>query len=162
MAQIATIRLQAAGITPTGTYTFAAARASGERFSRRYEAAAIPTIRYENQGDVVPHLPPSKAELQAFRQTSDPFLVAIERRMDYQSVVMLRYIRENLAVITPHTTEGAELEQMRLHAFEAEVRDRPHTQVLEGLAASHSIGTPTVSGPGNDHRYFRAVCGERR
>jgi hypothetical protein len=159
LAVIAAARLKLSGMPVTAVYTFAAARAGGSAFADVYLQQKIPTLRYENQDDIVPHLPPDRDELTVLHGTGDTLLRQIPASVDrYDSVGTLRYITAELSIIE---VDGgnAPLERVRRDRFARTAQaSLGHRDLLELLVASHSIAPPSVSQISNDHRYFRAVC----
>lgn len=68
LADMAALKLKVEGILPvTAVYTYAGARAGTADFAQRYAGQKLDgiTYRYENQFDLVPHLPFSKQDLDA-------------------------------------------------------------------------------------------------
>ena len=159
LAVIAAARLKLSGMPVTAVYTFAAARAGGGAFADVYLHQKIPTLRYENQDDIVPHLPPDRDELTVLHGTGDTLLRQIPAPVDrYDSVGTLRYITEELSIIEVDDS-NALLERVRRDRFAQTAHaSLGHRDLLKLLVASHSIDPPAVSQISNDHRYFRAVC----
>lgn len=159
LAVIAAARLKLNGIPITAVYTFAAARAGGSAFADVYLQQKIPTLRYENQDDIVPHLPPDQDELTVLHGTGDTLLGQMPAPVDrYVSVGTLRYITEQLSIIEVDDSNAA-LERVRRDRFAQTAQaSLGHRDLLKLLVASHSIDAPPVNQISNDHRYFRAVC----
>jgi hypothetical protein len=159
LAVIAAARLKLNGMPITAVYTFAAARAGGSAFADVYLQQKIPTFRYENQDDIVPHLPPDRDELTVLHGTGDTLLRQIPASVDrYVSVGTLRYITEELSIIEVDDSNAA-LERARRDRFaQTSQASLGHRDLLKRLVASHSIDPPSVNQISNDHRYFRAVC----
>jgi hypothetical protein len=159
LAVIAAARLKLDGMPVTAVYTFAAARAGGSAFAGVYRQQKVPTVRYENQDDIVPHLPPDRDELTVLHGTGDSLLRQIPAPVDsYLSVGTLRYITDGLSIIEVDDGNAA-LERARRDQFAQTAQaSLGHLDLLKLLVASHSIDPPSVGQISNDHRYFRAVC----
>lgn len=67
LAALGARRLKAAGMMPAGVITFGAPRVGDEVFANAYDVEIPNHWRFEHQDDVVPHLPPHPAILQALR-----------------------------------------------------------------------------------------------
>jgi hypothetical protein len=159
LAVIAAARLKLNGMPITAVYTFAAARAGGSAFADVYLQQKIPTVRYENQDDIVPHLPPDRDELTVLHGTGDALLRQIPASVDrYDSVGTLRYITDKLSIIEVDDSNAA-LERIRRDRFAQTAQaSLGHRDLLKLLVASHSINPPSLNQISHDHRYFRAVC----
>jgi hypothetical protein len=73
LATLAALRLRVEGVaTPAGVYTFGSPRVGDTPFSNAYDAA-ISQWRFENNNDLVPHLPPAAQWLD--------FLGQVDRRL---------------------------------------------------------------------------------
>ena len=162
MAQIAALELRDGKISIAGVYTYAAARAGDTNFAKYY--AGIPTSRYENQGDVVPHLPPTAAELAALQVTKDEMFADLNAIGAYTSVGTLAYITDKIRISPPDGNEAA-LNDFRVTLFRQDARkEMRHFALVRNLAWAHSSAPPPVKPgePANSHRYWRAVCGETK
>ena len=162
MAQIAALELRDSKISIAGVYTYGAARAGDTNFARYY--AGIPTSRFENQGDVVPHLPPTVTELQTLQVTKDEMFAKLNAIDAYTSVGTLTYITDKIQIISPEGNEAA-LNDTRLTIFRQNARNEMrHLALVKNLAWAHSSAPPPVKSgePANSHRYWRAVCGEAK
>jgi hypothetical protein len=91
LAALAALRLQfEAGITPAAVYTFGSARAGNTQFWRDYQGKILRDWRFENQDDLVPHLPPTTPVLA--------FLAQIDSRLSglsshgYHHVGLLEFL----------------------------------------------------------------------
>jgi triacylglycerol lipase len=160
LADIAAARLKLNGMPIAAVYTFAAARPGGYSFATVYAQQQIPTFRYENENDVVPHLPPDAEEWAVLHATGDSSLGRIPvAHNHYASVGTLRYITDQLSLIEVEGSNAA-LEQMRRDRFaQTAAASLGHSELLQILVASHSIGPPPLVGElSQDHRYYRAVC----
>jgi hypothetical protein len=99
LAHLAAMRFQAAGITPTEVFTYAAPRVGNLAFANAYNAA-ITAFRYEYTDDIVPHLPPGPLLINALSQipvighhfTTVPV-------WDYADVGTLRFINWDMQIV---------------------------------------------------------------
>jgi hypothetical protein len=159
LADIAAARLKLNGMPIAAVYTFAAARPGGDTFAGVYAQQQIPTFRYENENDIVPHLPPDAEEWAVLHATGDSLLGQIPLARDrYASVGTLRYITDQLSLIEVAGADAA-LEKMRRDRFaQTAAASLGHQHLLQILVASHSISPPLPGQPSQDHRYYRAVC----
>lgn len=160
MAFIAALELKDKKLNVAGVYTYAAARAGDNAFGKSY--GAIPTWRYENQDDVVPHLPATDAELSVLKATRNEMFADLKSSGAYTSVGSLFYITDRIQFIAPGASEAA-LNDARLATFREKTPTRArHLQLVHTLAWAHSSSPPPTksSEPANSHRYWRAVCGE--
>jgi hypothetical protein len=93
MARLAALRLLAeAGITPVGVYTFGAPRTGNIAFGQDYASKIRRDWRFENQDDLVPHLPPTAAavDVLAAMMIDSRLLNQITRA--YQHVGLLEFL----------------------------------------------------------------------
>jgi hypothetical protein len=143
--------------------TFAAARAGGQVFAGKYAALAIKDSRYENQYDVVPHLPLDKQELSSLGVLTQVVVLDKPQLGDFASVGELHYIINDpvhagsLDIITPGNDE-AKLNQIRLDNFRVQVAAHAgDIKTITGMVIdAHGLDTP---GPSDPSRYYQAVCG---
>jgi hypothetical protein len=155
LAMLAAVKLKAAKLPVTEVDTFGAPRAGGTDFAAKY--AGINGIRYENEDDLVPHVPLNTLELS---------LAPLLRRVidlqgapsgDFVSVGKLRYIDSDGGIQTPAdaaTEDG--LEKGRLEEFAPLIFDSAQ-DISDTLIGAHSIGDMSAT---DDSRYFQAVCGK--
>ncbi len=154
LAMLAALKLKADKLLPvTEVDTFGSPRVGGTDFAAKYAAAGINGLRYENDQDLVPHVPLNSLEIA---------LVPLLRRVidikgspsgDYVSVGKLRYIDEDGGIVAPADAAGeADLERSRLTGFGSLVFDSPQ-DIADTIIGAHSIG------PGSG--YYGAVCGTR-
>ena len=152
MAMLAAMRLRLDGLPVTQVITYAAARAGDANFSNAYKSLAIPTLRYENQSDLVPHLPPNEVEGIAFKNFQDVHLKKLINRWNYVSVGDLRYITENLNIVEPNSyADETSLDELRMKWFGEDVQRNGPVSALEKIVNAHS------SAP--NRRYALSVCG---
>lgn len=147
MALIAAQALRGAGYVPAAVYLFAPARPGNQQFHDAYLGLDIPTWRYENEDDPVPHLPENVDEWLAGAHA-----VGKARKSggeDYVSVGNLLYIGSDLAL----RVDGDALRRFRqahLKALDTGLLVKPGA-TFAAIVGAHSIGT--------DSRYWRGVCG---
>ncbi|MDD5395600.1 MAG: lipase family protein [Thiothrix sp.] len=159
IAQLAALRLKQGGFNVTEVYTFAASRAGGEDFASLYNAKNIPTWRFENQGDIVPHLPPTQIELDTFHALPYGILRELNGNGIYRSVGRLQYITSGLNIKDVSPEQDAQLNQQRLAWFKEEAKNEArHIHLFRTIVANHTLSAPK-EGESSDHRYYRAVCG---
>jgi hypothetical protein len=102
-----------------GVYTFAAPRPGGEKFSKTYESAlaAVPTWRFENRGDFVPHLVPQEAEADSLRE----YLALVGRHKfpigRYQSVGTLVFINADQGLVLQMDPRASKLAELRARSI---------------------------------------------
>jgi Lipase (class 3) len=143
----------------TRVVTFAGARAGSQAFVDAYTKLGIPTFRYENYFDLVPHLPPTARELDQLAH-GNPVLYALLRNHDpYESAGQLFYIQENVTVIKG--TPANALEAFRTDRFVEMFHDLADTKAaIDSLAPNHAITPPPYDKTkpvANDCRYYRTV-----
>jgi Lipase (class 3) len=99
LAHLAAMRLRANGLNPTEIYTYAAPRVGNGDFADAYNAA-VSAFRYEYTEDIVPHLPPTAALVNALAH-----IPVIGERFasipawEYADVGTLRFIDWNNRVV---------------------------------------------------------------
>jgi hypothetical protein len=159
VADLAALKLYANHLPVKAVFTFAGARAGGDEFYANYQGAQIATTRFENQRDLVPHLPPAQEELQLL-SNAKLLKNAIRIKGAYRPVGSLHYIHADGQVETPATpSEEEALGKRRLKEFEKWASERPPEQVFGKLASAHSIDPPDKNETGTElHRYYRAAC----
>lgn len=146
-----------------GVFTFAAARPGGKDFHDNYRDGQLWDItrRFENRGDLVPHLPFTPRELLALRGSSEEDLrnEAIADQIDranidrYYSVGRLTYIDQAHRVIRPaDEADEDDLDEARVRAFSP--------RQLKAVKDNHNIEAPPRDEKESAglHRYFRTVC----
>jgi len=101
LAYLAAMRLlREESIRPTGVITYASPHAGDEDFAEAYEALNIPSVRYEYQDDLVPHVPPSAPFLEILRKIPEfGRLLGPLADFDYRPVGVLRYIDWDGAIV---------------------------------------------------------------
>jgi len=157
LAMLAALKLRAENILPvTEVLTFAAPRVGGEDFAKKYAAQDIVGYRYENQDDVVPHVPLDKQELQILPLIEKSLGINGNQTGDYVSVGQLRYITTDISIITPADAAAeADLDQTRMAEFGVLLLGN-YQDVINTIINAHSIGDMSKS---DDSRYYQAVCG---
>jgi hypothetical protein len=162
VANLAAMRLQDEGYTVKEVYSYAAARPGGVEFRQRYEGLNIPTWRYENQGDLVPHLPFGPEEFDAVGWFSLHRMRRFRGSIVFYPVGKLTYIFEDGRVVAPQSLRCERcLNADRVAVFKNGLSDYVggDESLIEALGAAHSID-PALPGEQSDvHRYYRAVCG---
>jgi hypothetical protein len=157
LAMLAAVKLKAAKLPVTEVVTFGAPRVGGADFAAKY--AGIDGIRYEDEDDLVPHVPLNGLELS---------LAPLLRRVidlqgspsgDFVSVGKLRYIDADGNIQTPADASAEDgLEKSRLGEFAPLIFDSPQ-DIADTLIGAHSIGDMSAT---DDSRYYQAVCGRGR
>lgn len=161
ITHLAALRLKQSGFNIDGVYTFAASRAGGEDFIKLYNAQNIPTWRFENQGDIVPHLPPTQSELDTFHALPNEKLKELNGNGIYRSVGRLQYITLDLNIKDVSPDQDTQLNQQRLSWFKEEAKNEArHLHLIRTIADNHSLSVPKEGEQNNNHRYYRAVCGK--
>ncbi len=74
LARLAALRLQSEKIDVAGVYTFGAPRTGDIVFAEDYAKRILLDIRFENQNDIVPHIPPAKEETANLLSRRNPDL----------------------------------------------------------------------------------------
>jgi len=156
LAELAALKLTADKLLPvTEVDTFGAPRVGGAVFAAKYAAAGIRDQRYENQDDVVPHVPLNEMELALLPLFQKVLTLSGKSSGDYVSVGQLRYIRLDGGIVSPTTVDDeANLDETRLAEFTA-VLANPPREIMDTVVAAHSLGDLSTS---DDSRYFQAVC----
>ncbi len=142
------------GIAPAAVFTFEAPRAGTVDFARRYTALGIPTYRFENRGDIVPHLPPEADETEILAALGLPALT-VSWWDPYVAVGRLGFVDWDGRLRFPEDTP--EFRAQRTRAFvenvlRGDTRGVRSEELRNRLRLNHRIlpGTPS---------YFDALCG---
>ena len=142
------------GIAPDAVFTYESPRAGTVDFARRYAALGIPTYRFENRGDIVPHLPPEADETEILAALGLPALT-VSWWDPYVAIGRLGFIDWDGVLRFPEDTP--EFRAQRSRAFvENVVRGDPRgvrfEELRNRLRLNHRIlpGTPS---------YFDLLCG---
>ena len=156
LAMLAALKLRADKVLPvTEVDTFGAPRTGGQDFAARYATAGIDGIRYENQDDVVPHVPLNAQELALLPLLQQVLDVAGNQKSDYVSVGKLHYLTADGGIETPADPQAeAQLDTTRLADFARMALTAPG-DVMPTITAAHLLGDLS---PHDDSRYFQAVC----
>jgi hypothetical protein len=95
MSSLAAYRLKVEeGIVPTGVYTYAAPHPGDTGFAQQYQQTILNHIRYEYGNDIVPHLVPDAAFVDAMAAIPDiGKLFKGMEQWDYYPVGKLQYIK---------------------------------------------------------------------
>jgi len=156
LAMLAALKLRADKLTPvTEVVTFAAPRVGGADFAARYAAAGIDGLRYENQDDVVPHVPPNQQELTLLPLLQRIITVSGNQPGNYVSVGRLDYITADGSIESPPDAAAeATLDTQRLTEFGVLLVQSPQ-DVMNTVIAAHLLGDLM---PTDSSRYYQAVC----
>jgi hypothetical protein len=154
LAVLAAARLQKEfGITATAVYTYEAPRAGTADFARRYAELGIPTFRFENRGDIVPHLPPEAGESEILAALGLPPLT-VSWWDPYVHVGRLGFIDWDGTLRFPDET--AEFARQRAHGFvENLLRGDSRGVLSEELRAKLQFNHRVLPGGPS---YFDVLC----
>ncbi len=157
LAMLAALKLRTENLLPvTEVVTFAAPRVGGTDFAAKYTTQGIVGYRYENQDDVVPHVPLDKQELSILPLLENTLGLKGIQTGDYVSVGQLRYITTDVSIIAPaDASAAAELDQTRLAEFGLLLVNN-HQDAISTIINAHAIGDMSQS---DTSRYYQAVCG---
>jgi hypothetical protein len=156
LAMLAAVKLKAAKLPVTEVDTFGASRVGGPDFAARY--AGIDGIRYENEDDLVPHVPLNGLELSLAPLLRRVIDLQGSPKGDFVSVGKLRYIDSDGDIQTPADAAAEDdLEKARLEEFAPLIFDSPQ-DISDTLIGAHSIGDMSAT---DDSRYYQAVCSKQ-
>ena len=157
LAMLAAAKLRADQLLPvTEVDTFGAPRVGGADFAARYAALGVNGIRYENQDDVVPHVPMNQQELTLLPLLQRVITLSGTQPGNYVSVGRLRYITADGGIVSPADADAeASLDTQRLADFAKVLVEDPR-DAMDTVIAAHVLGDLT---PADTSRYFRAACG---
>ncbi|MGE5625248.1 MAG: lipase family protein [Bacillota bacterium] len=157
LARLAALDLKVDKILPvTEVDTFGAPRVGGPDFAARYQAAGLNDNRYENDDDLVPHMPLSKEELTLLPLLQQLLSLGGHQPGDYASVGQLRFIKQDGTLISPADANAeSSLDQTRLAEFGQLFLSSPQ-DAGKTIVAAHSLGDLSKT---DSSRYFQAVCG---
>jgi hypothetical protein len=156
MAMLAAVKLKAAKLPVTQVETFGAPRVGGADFAKRY--AGIDAVRYENDQDLVPHVP-----LNALELTLAPLLRRVidiqgAPEGDFTSVGKLRYVDAEGSIESPADAAAEDdLEKARLAEFGSMIFSSA-SDIADTLVQAHLIGDMSAT---DQSGYYQAVCGRR-
>jgi Lipase (class 3) len=157
MADMAVLELKANGYAVKEVYTFAGARGGGSDFRKNYDNIKVPTQRYENQRDLVPHLPPTKFEMKMLVRLNLLSKELVDLG-EFQPVGRLTFIDTSGGVQSPATWEEEKpVDAKRLEDFEAWAAGKP-PKMFEEIGAAHNIVGPSKGDADLDHRYHYEAC----
>ena len=141
LAMLAALKLRTENILPvTEVVTFAAPRVGGADFAAKYAAQGIVGYRYENQDDVVPHVPLDKQELSLLPLLENTLGIQGIQTGDYISVGQLRYITTDVSIIAPtDAADEASLDQTRMAEFGLLLLQN-HQDAINTIINAHAIG----------------------
>lgn len=160
LAMLGALKLRADKLLPvTEVDTFGAPRVGGADFAARYAAQGINGYRYENQDDVVPHVPLDQMELTILPLLERVITLSGNQPGDYVSVGKLHYITSDGGIVSPADAAAeADLAPQRLTEFGAVLLESSQ-DVMSIVVNAHLLGDLT---PADKSRYFQAVCGVGR
>ena len=156
LAQLAALKLKVENVLPvTEVDTFAAPRVGSTDFASRYAAQGINGVRYENQDDVVPHVPLNQMELTILPLLERVITLSGNQPGDYVSVGRLHYITSGGGIVSPADASAeADLDTQRLAGF-ATLLLGDSQEVMNTVVNAHLLGDLSAS---DKSRYFQAVC----
>lgn len=153
LAMLAVVKLKASKLPVTQVITFGAPRVGGTDFAAKY--AGIDGIRYEDDDDLVPHVPLNGLELDLAPLLRRVIDLQGSPKGDFVSVGKLRFIDSDGGVQTPADAAAEDdLEKSRLEEFAPLIFDSPQ-DIADTLIGAHSIGDMSAT---DDSRYYQAVC----
>jgi hypothetical protein len=153
LAMLAAVKLKTAKLPVTQVITFGAPRVGGADFAAKY--AGIDAVRYENEDDLVPHVPLNGVELDLAPLLRRVIDIQGSPKGDFVSVGKLRYIDSDGGIQTPADAAAEDdLEKARLEEFAPLIFDSPQ-DIADTLIGAHSIGDMSAT---DDSRYYQAVC----
>lgn len=155
LALLAAARLKKEfGITADAVYTFESPRAGTVDFARRYAELGIPTFRFENRGDVIPHMPPETDETEILAALGLPALT-VSWWDPYVPVGVLGFIDWDGRLHFPEET--AEFKARRSREFvENVVAGDPRGVLSEDVRAKLQFNHRILPGGPS---YFETLCG---
>lgn len=157
LAMMAALKLRLNNLLPvTEVITFASPRVGGVAFAAKYNSQNIVDYRYENQDDLVPHVPLDKQELQILPLIEQVLGLHGQQTGDYVSVGQLRYITVGGDIISPvNAAAEANLDDTRMANF-GSLLLKQRQEAIDTIINAHAIGDMSKS---DTSRYYRAVCG---
>lgn len=156
LAMLAALKLRVEKLLPvTEVETFGAPRVGGADFAARYAAAGINGVRYENQDDVVPHVPLNQQELSILPLLERVITLSGNQPGDYVSVGRLHYIETDGSIVSPADAQAeADLDTQRLAEF-GTVLLGSYQDVMDIVVNAHVLGDLSAT---DRSRYYQAVC----
>jgi hypothetical protein len=144
------------GIEADAVYLFESPRAGTVDFARRYGELGIPTFRFENRGDIIPHMPPEADETEILAALGLPALT-VSWWDPYVAVGVLGYVDWNGTLQFPE--ESAEFRAKRSHEFiDHVIAGDPRGVLSEGVRARLQFNHRILPGAPS---YFDALCGSK-
>lgn len=158
LAMLGALKLRADKLLPvTEVDTFGAPRVGGADFAARYAAQGINGYRYENQDDIVPHVPLNQMELTILPLLERVITLSGNQPGDYVSVGRLHYIDTSGGIVSPADASAeADLDTQRLTEFGGVLLGSSSQDVMNTVVSAHVLGDLT---PADKSRYYQAVCG---
>jgi|GEM_PF-2509642 len=157
LARLAALELSTGKLlSVTEVDTFGAPRVGGPDFAAKYGKAGLTDNRYENDDDLVPHMPLSPEELTLLPVLQKLLSLGGNQPGDYVSVGQLHFIKQDGTLISPTDADAeAQLDQTRLAELGQLFLTSPN-DAGKTIVAAHSLGDLSKS---DASRYFQAVCG---
>ena len=157
IARLAALKLKADKLFPVAEVdTFGAPRVGGPSFAAKYGAVGFTDNRYENDDDLVPHMPFDQQELSEMPLLQRLMSLGGNQPGDYVSVGQLHFIKQDGTLISPADADAeASLDETRMAEFQQLILNSPE-DAGKTIVAAHSLGDLTKS---DSSRYFQAVCG---
>jgi len=141
------------GIQADAVYLFESPRAGTVDFARRYGELGIPTFRFENRGDVIPHMPPEADETEMLAALGLPALT-VSWWDPYVPVGVLGFIDWNGTLQFPEDT--VEFRAKRLHDFvDNVIAGDPRGVLSEAVRARLQFNHRVLPGAPS---YFDVLC----
>jgi len=142
------------GITADAVYQFESPRAGTVDFARRYNELGIPTFRFENRGDIIPHMPPEAEETEMLAALGLPALT-VSWWDPYVAVGVLGFIGWDNKLQCPDDSPEFKVKRSRdfiEHVIAGDARGILSEELRAKLQFNHRI---LPGGPS----YFDALCG---
>jgi hypothetical protein len=157
IARLAALKLKADKLLPvTEVDTFGAPRVGGPSFAAKYAAAGLTDNRYENDDDLVPHVPFDQQELAEMPLLQKLMSLGGNQPGDYVSVGQLHFIKQDGTIINlADASAEAQLDDTRMAEFGQLLLNSPD-DASKTIVAAHSLGDLSKT---DSSRYFQAVCG---
>lgn len=157
LAMLAALKLRVEKVVPVMEVdTFGAPRVGAADFAARYAAQGINGVRYENQDDVVPHVPLNQMELSILPLLERVITLSGNQPGDYISVGRLHYITSDGGIVSPADAGAeADLDTQRLAGF-GTVLLEDSQDVMNTVVNAHLLGDLSAT---DKSRYYQAVCG---
>jgi Lipase (class 3) len=142
LSSLAALRLKVeAGITPTAVYTYASPHPGDVTFANQYNLEIPSHIRYEYSNDIVPHVVPDAAFIDAMAHIPElgKFFKGMEA-WNYAAVGTLQFIQWNQQAIV---NASPELHLERLARLVAAIAEGRFEEIVAAHSASQGSGYMT-------------------